>query len=89
VSTRAVDDEAGATWLHPDGPGQSLLDDRELLKHPVTHVSWRDTRASDWAEKRLPTEVEWEYAARGGLEQRQFPWGDELKPEGEHRCNIW
>nr|WP_247004715.1 formylglycine-generating enzyme family protein [Halosolutus gelatinilyticus] len=80
----------GADWLHPNGPGESLLDDRSLLKHPVTHVSWRDAAAyADWAGKRLPTEAEWEYAARGRLHQRKFPWGDELRPDGEHRCNIW
>ncbi|SNZ17096.1 Formylglycine-generating enzyme, required for sulfatase activity, contains SUMF1/FGE domain [Natronoarchaeum philippinense] len=80
----------GADWLHPNGPSQTVLDNRSLLKHPVTHVSWRDAAAyADWAGKRLPTEAEWEYAARGGLRRRTFPWGDELRPDGEHRCNIW
>ncbi|MFB6140691.1 MAG: formylglycine-generating enzyme family protein [Halosimplex sp.] len=80
----------GADWLHPNGPSRTLLDDRDLLKHPVTHVSHRDAAAyAEWAGKRLPTEAEWEYAARGGLERRTFPWGDELTPDGEHRCNIW
>jgi formylglycine-generating enzyme required for sulfatase activity len=53
-------------------------------------VSWHDAVAfSAWVGKRLPTEAEWEYAARGGLDQARFPWGDELTPDGEHRCNIW
>jgi len=77
----------GADWRHPDGPDSSL-DGR--LDHPVVHVSWNDAQAySAWAGKRLPTEAEWEFAARGGLVQQVFPWGDELEPNGEHLMNVW
>ncbi|MGF1470280.1 MAG: formylglycine-generating enzyme family protein [Rubrobacteraceae bacterium] len=77
----------GASWRHPEGP-QSSLEDR--MGHPVVHVSWNDATAyCSWAGGRLPTEAQWEYAARGGLEQKRYAWGDELKPHGEWRCNIW
>jgi formylglycine-generating enzyme required for sulfatase activity len=77
----------GADWRHPTGPGSSL---EACERHPVVHVSWGDASAyAAWAGKRLPTESEWEYAARGGLVQTRFPWGDDLTPGGVHRANIW
>jgi sulfatase modifying factor 1 len=77
----------GADWRHPEGP-QSEIEAR--LDHPVLHISFSDALAyCGWSGKRLPTEAEWEFAARGGLESKVFPWGDELLPANEHRMNVW
>ncbi|RXZ78386.1 formylglycine-generating enzyme family protein [Paenibacillaceae bacterium] len=77
----------GANWRQPEGP-DSHIDDR--MNHPVIQVSYNDALAyCEWASKRLPTEAEWEFAARGGLVQKRFPWGDELEQEGKHHCNVW
>ena len=76
-----------ACWKRPEGPGSNV---RKRGDHPVTHVSHADACAyCAWAGKRLPSEAEWEFAARGGLEQRIYAWGDELTPGGKHYCNIW
>lgn len=76
-----------ACWRRPEGPGSNV---RKRGSHPVVHVSHADASAyARWAGKRLPSEAEWEFAARGGLEQKRFPWGDDLTPNGKHRCNIW
>ncbi len=77
----------GADWRHPEGPASSIEGKED---HPVVQVSWDDAAAyARWAGKRLPTEAEWEFAARGGLDARHFVWGDEPVSETRPQANIW
>jgi formylglycine-generating enzyme required for sulfatase activity len=79
--------EKGASWRHPEGPASSI---ENRARHPVVHLSYEDAAAyADWAGKRLPTEAEWEFAARGGLSGRLYAWGDELRPQGKAAANTY
>jgi formylglycine-generating enzyme len=76
----------GACWRHPRGPGSGI----ELEEHPVVHVAYEDAIAyAHWCDKRLPTEAEWEFAARGGIKQAPYAWGNELEPDGRIMANYW
>jgi formylglycine-generating enzyme required for sulfatase activity len=77
----------GADWRHPTGPASTI---RGISKHPVVHVAWADVEAyAQWAGKEIPTEAEWERAARGGLEGAEYTWGSEFTPNGQYMANTW
>jgi sulfatase modifying factor 1 len=77
----------GANWRHPEGPDSTIAD---RPTHPVVHIAWHDAVAyAAWADKRLPTEAEWELAARGGLDRQRYCWGNELRQGTDWRANIW